>query len=282
MTASTGQESSPVVPGRRYDAALHLLDRQLVDPDGELVAKVDDLEVAEDRHGRLVLTAVLTGPGALGPRMHGRLAELMLAVWSRLHPAEHPRPGRIPMGDVVRISSAVHVGRRRDQLGVEGFERWVREHVVERLPLAPIDGEPGGQKASTAGLRQSEEGAEDDWTGRRRMVHLLGLPVSGPDGARLGFLADVRLAPTSVLDGVFPRLTVDGLVVDGRHVGSMLGYDRRAEQGPWLLRRIVRHIHRNAGYLPWDAVDAVDWDAGVVRVRRSEMDPLDVATRPRG
>jgi sporulation protein YlmC with PRC-barrel domain len=280
MGAPTGQTSSPVVPGRRYDAALHLLDRQLVDPDGRLVAKVDDLEVVEDRDGRLVLTAVLTGPGALAPRMHGRLGELMLAVWSRLHPAEQPRPGRIPMGDVVRIGSAVHVGRRRAQLGVDGFERWMRAHVVERLPLAPTDDEPGQQDDPTSQSPETPEDRPDDRRdGRRRMVHLLGLPVLGPDGAQLGFLADVRLAPTSVVDGVFSRLAVDGLVVDGKHVGSMLGYDRRAEQGPWLLRRIVRHIHRNAGYLPWDAVEAVDWDAGVVRIRRSDLDPLDVATR---
>jgi len=271
--------ASPVVAGRRYDAALHLLDRQLVDPDGRLVAKVDDLEVVEGADRRITLTAVLTGPGALGPRMHGRLGEWMVAVWSRLHPAEQPRPGRIPMGDLVRVDSAVHVGRRTAGLGVDGSERWVREHVVGRLPLASDEDEPSEQHPPTMEARQARERADDDVAGRRRMVHLLGLPVLGPDGVRLGFLADVRLAPTSGVEGVLPRLVVDGLVVDGRHVGSMLGYDRRARQGPWLLRRIVRRIHRNAGYLPWDAVETVDWDAGVVRVLRSDLDPLDVATR---
>jgi hypothetical protein len=130
-------DGSHVVPGRRYDAALHLLDRQLLDPDGRLVAKVDDLELAERADGRLVVTAVLTGPGALAPRLHGRLGELVGSVWRRLHPSEHPRPGRITMADVVRIDSAVHVARRRDDLAVDGLERWVRSHVVDRLPGAP-------------------------------------------------------------------------------------------------------------------------------------------------
>ena len=268
--------TSPGVAGRRYDAALHLLDRQLIDPAGRLVAKIDDLEVAEVEGGRLALTAVLTGPGALGPRMHGRPGEWMVAVWARLHPSEQPRPGRIATADIVHVDSAVHLGRHRADLSVDGLERWVRRHVVERLPAAPASDPDAG--ASAAEPPSSTPGP-DEGSDRRRLVDLLGRPVVGPDGARLGFLADVRLAPTAAVDGVFPRLVVDGLVVDGRHVGSMLGYERRAEQGPWLLRRIVRRIHRDAGYLPWDAVARVDWDAEQVHVDRRDLDPLDVASR---
>lgn len=134
---STRSTESPVVPGRQYDAALHLLDRQLVDPDGHLVAKVDDLELAERADGRLQVSAVLTGPGALGPRMKGRFGQWVVAVWSRLHPSETAQPGRIQMADVTRVDSAVHLGRRRDELAVDGFERWVRDHVVDRLPGHP-------------------------------------------------------------------------------------------------------------------------------------------------
>jgi sporulation protein YlmC with PRC-barrel domain len=132
-------DDDPAVPGRRYDAALHLLDRQVIDPDGRFVANVDDLEVVEREDGRIEITAVLTGPGALGPRLGGRLGEWVGAVWRRLHPAEDLDTGRIPMSDVVRVDSAVHVGRRRHDLGVDGFERWVRAHVVDRLPGATGD-----------------------------------------------------------------------------------------------------------------------------------------------
>jgi hypothetical protein len=124
------------VPGRRYDAVLHLLDRQLVDPDGRLVAKVDEIELTDLGDGRLTLTAVLTGPGVLGPRLRGRAGQLVGAVWRRLHPAQDPEPGRIPFRHLVRIDSAVHVSLRRHELAVDGFEDWVRDHVVSRLPGA--------------------------------------------------------------------------------------------------------------------------------------------------
>ena len=126
--------ATPATPGRMYDAVLHLLDRQIRDPDDLLVAKVDDLELTRRDDGRWVVAAVLTGPGALGPRLHGRLGEWVGAVWRRLHPDHDPAPGRIPMSDVVGIDSAVTVGRRRDSLQVDGLEVWVREHVIDRLP----------------------------------------------------------------------------------------------------------------------------------------------------
>jgi hypothetical protein len=127
--------------GRRYDAALHFLDRQIIDPDGRLVAKVDDIELQERADGRLVVTALLTGPGALGPRLGGRIGDWVVAVWRRLHPAPEPAPGRIAMTDVVDVGSAIHVGRRRESLAVDGLERWAYDHVVSRLPGASHDPE---------------------------------------------------------------------------------------------------------------------------------------------
>jgi hypothetical protein len=128
-------ESRPTaVPGRQYDAVLHLLDRQIVDPDKQLVANVDDLELTRRDDGGWAVSAVLIGPGALGPRLHGRVGEWVGAVWRRLHPDTDPAPGRIPMSDVVDIDSAVTVGRRRDVLQVDGLEVWVRDHVIDRLP----------------------------------------------------------------------------------------------------------------------------------------------------
>ena len=128
--------------GIHYDAVLHLLDRQIIDPDGRLVAKVDDLELTE-RESQFVVSALLIGPAALGPRLRPGLGDWVVAVWRRLRPDGAPEPGRIPMSEVVDIDSAVTISQRLDRItgpGINGFEIWVREHVVDRLPGA-TDGE---------------------------------------------------------------------------------------------------------------------------------------------
>ena len=108
----------------------------------------------------------------------------------------------------------------------------------------------------------------------RRLVDLLHMQVRDPDGRVLGRVNDLRLSPTRAVRGVAAELMVDGIIVDGNHPGSLLGYDRRSEQGPWLVRVAVRALHRHAGYLPWEAVADIDWDDRHVTVYRSTLEPL--------
>jgi hypothetical protein len=116
---------------RVLHAQLHLLDRQVVhDRDGRLVCKVDDLELAFDDQGRPYVTAILMGPLALGPHIGGVLGRLMTGV-ARLLGAQ--APPRIPMADVSRVASAVHVG---GDLTRPVLERWVRTHLIEPIPGA--------------------------------------------------------------------------------------------------------------------------------------------------
>jgi hypothetical protein len=109
----------------------------------------------------------------------------------------------------------------------------------------------------------------------RRLVEMLGMEVRAPDGALLGRVNDLRLSPGQRVTGVTAELVVDGLVVANRHAGSMLGYDRRAEQGPWLVRAVVRALHRHTGYLPMAAVTEIDWDADVMQTSAEELLPLE-------
>jgi sporulation protein YlmC with PRC-barrel domain len=126
----TGHEP---VAGRRYDAALHLLDRQIVDPDGRPVAKVDDI-VLEVRDDRLVVTALMCGPGALGPRLGGRLGAWVVSGWRRMRPDVDPDPRRLPFADVEWVDSAVHVGHREPYLHLNAVEDWLRVHIIGKLP----------------------------------------------------------------------------------------------------------------------------------------------------
>lgn len=108
----------------------------------------------------------------------------------------------------------------------------------------------------------------------RRLVQMMGMQVRSASGTPLGQVNDLRLAPGQRVTGVMAELLVDGLVVAHRHTGSMLGYDRRVEQGPWLVRSLVRRLHRHTGYLPMAAVTSIDWEARVVHTSADALDTL--------
>ena len=108
-----------------------------------------------------------------------------------------------------------------------------------------------------------------------RLNELLGLRVEAADGRVLGHVNDVRLSPGPAIQGVRSELVIDGLIVADRHAGSLLGYDRRAEQGPWLVRLAVRVLHRNAGYVGWESVREIVWgDDGKVVLTVDRLEAL--------
>jgi hypothetical protein len=121
-----------------------LLDRQIEDLAGDLVGKVDDVELAVDDAGVPHLAALLVGPQALGRRLGGRLGRWVSATADRLHPAEHPDPLRIAWDLVAndpRRDNIVKLSVRRDLLTEPALEQWLREHVIARIPGAGIAGE---------------------------------------------------------------------------------------------------------------------------------------------
>jgi sporulation protein YlmC with PRC-barrel domain len=100
----------------RIDGALELLDRQLLDVDGRMLGKVDDVELTQTEQG-LTVTALLTGQVALLHRLGGRLGNELVAKYIQARPSEtnRSRPWRIVMDDVERLDSAVHLCVRRDE-----------------------------------------------------------------------------------------------------------------------------------------------------------------------
>jgi hypothetical protein len=92
--------------------------------------------VVPDDGGPPVVTAILAGPGALGPRFGGRLAHWTRAVHRRLHPQEDPGPARIPFELVRDIDDHVTLSARAGDLHTHDVERWVADHLIARLPGA--------------------------------------------------------------------------------------------------------------------------------------------------
>jgi sporulation protein YlmC with PRC-barrel domain len=122
------------------DGALELLDRQLLDVEGRMLGKVDDVELTQTQAG-LTVTALLTGPVALLHRLGGRLGNDLVTGYVALRPSERnrSRPWRIDVDEVDRLDSAVHLRVHRD----ESLRR-----DVETFRLGALTGmsvlEPGG------------------------------------------------------------------------------------------------------------------------------------------
>ena len=127
-------ESGTRPGGRPQDAALNLLDRQIVDRDGRMAGKVDDLELETRDDGNLVVTALLSGPGALGPRLPGVLGRAVIAAWQRLSQHPDPAPARIDYAAVKNITSSVELSLPRSDLPNQDLERWALRRIIAKLP----------------------------------------------------------------------------------------------------------------------------------------------------
>ncbi|GAB2813434.1 PRC-barrel domain-containing protein [Lentzea nigeriaca] len=118
-----------------------LLDRQIVDLDGYLVGKVDDIEFGTAADGRPVVAAILVGHHALGRRIGGVLGRWMAAVARRLHTTGDPQPLRIPFERVAKIGSALWLDVRHELLDTPALELWLRDNVIGRIPGASDAGQ---------------------------------------------------------------------------------------------------------------------------------------------
>jgi hypothetical protein len=123
MTAA-GDNQRP----RYLDVQLHLLDRQVLDVQGVPIAVVDDLELSEIPAGQdippdtppPVITALLSGP-ALATRIFGG------------RPPES-RMVRTPWVAIREIGVVIKLSVGRDTQDLFWTERWVRDHVIGRIP----------------------------------------------------------------------------------------------------------------------------------------------------
>ncbi len=118
------------------DAHQSLFDRQVLDSDGRMVGKVDDLELEERADGRLYVTALLSGPGALGPRLGGALGNIVTRAWSRL--AERTDPARVDWSHVASVGTAIRLAVDRETVAVDGFEVWMRDRVIAAIPGSEV------------------------------------------------------------------------------------------------------------------------------------------------
>ncbi|MEV7806248.1 hypothetical protein AB0O28_25210 [Microbispora sp. NPDC088329] len=253
-------------PARVLHARLHLLDRQVVrESDDRLLCKVDDLEV---RPGdRPYVTAILSGPLALGPRLGGLPGWLMTQTDRLFRGEERPGPYRIEMSLVTEIGSAVRVAGHRQDLALE---RWLTGNVVGRIPGAVGTPEQDAPESTAQDAPEKTLQVRERWEDRpdtMRLGGLLGRAVLGPSGEAAGDTVDVRLVQDGpLLAEVHQAFRLAGLLIARRRAGRLFGYERGP--GLWrpsLLGALVRRMHGEIRYAEWDQIESLD--DGEVRLK---------------
>lgn len=244
--------------------ALRLLDRRVVDADGEPVGRVDDLAFACDTDGGPRLTSILMGPEALGARLGGVLGRIVAGA-GRLRP-DGAAPPEVSIDDLDEVGPEVRLRGHRDELPFPRSEAWVREHIIGRIPGASRSSssgkEPGGEGGGSGQAAPPAEpvaSSPDDEPRRLRASDLLGTPIVDRDGRPLGRVRDLRLHA----DGAEHR--IEGLVTGSGVIAERLGYAYGEVVGPWLLATLMRRAARRARFVEWDAVE--DLQPGRITVR---------------
>lgn len=113
--------------GQVLDANLHVLDRQVLDNDDVPTGHVDDVEIEGFERG-----------GRIDPDSPPVVSNLVLSsgLWTRILGGRPPsaRLHRVPWSAVSNIGTAIELSRPGDDFDVTWTERWVRDHVIARIP----------------------------------------------------------------------------------------------------------------------------------------------------
>lgn len=111
---------------------------------------------------------------------------------------------------------------------------------------------------------------------------LLGSVAYDTDGERLGAVIDVRLEISGAPRQLLAETVVTGLLVSPHSRFSTWGYERRGEDGPFLIARLQHWLHRGTFLVRWEDVEFIDEGRVVFRrgfERRSPMLPRPVRER---
>lgn len=115
----------------RMELGREVLDQQVIDAHDRQIGRVDGI-VLELRPGKPARVAyVVVGGTTLLWRLHRGLA-----AWVERRLGGEGHPARIPWRQVVKIGLDVKVAVEAEQSPASRWERWIRDHIVSRIPGA--------------------------------------------------------------------------------------------------------------------------------------------------
>ncbi len=91
-----------------------------------------------------------------------------------------------------------------------------------------------------------------------RASDLLDAQVVTADGRRIGVVTGLRCRVDTPGERAPSAPLVRELVITSRRVGGALGYQQRAQHGPWLVHRVIRALHRDTRLVDVRSIDSVD------------------------
>ncbi len=103
-----------------------LLDEQVLDRNGERIGKVDGVILEIREGGPPRVAAIEIGLPTAVRRLEIGWLERWVRRWAR--------STRIPMTRVVAIGRDIRVDVDADETSATDVERWLRRHVIERIP----------------------------------------------------------------------------------------------------------------------------------------------------
>ncbi|MFG2007215.1 PRC-barrel domain-containing protein [Spirillospora sp. NPDC048911] len=105
-----------------------------------------------------------------------------------------------------------------------------------------------------------------------RASELLGATVIDADDRPVGDVVDVRFSEDGPPLGHRAALRFDAVLISPRRTGRLMGYGegRPGPDGPWLIKAIVKRLHRGTTIARWDEI--AELAPGRVRLRIAAAD----------
>lgn len=118
------------------DVIRDVLDKQLVDRHGRPMGKADGIIMEWGANRQPRLAYIETGAITQANRLHKRLGKLVEAIVHKLGTKKESERYRIPWSKIVVTGIDITVNVEAESTPAFDFERWLRRHVIGRIPGA--------------------------------------------------------------------------------------------------------------------------------------------------